>query len=293
MDIALYHPELGYYRTKNPIIQDFITAPEVNSIFGRCVGLWVLEQHKRLNCDIHLIELGPGSGSMMRDILGIISDYIHPSVHMVEISQTLREIQRKKIKYDMIQWHTSIQDVPKGVWIVVANEFFDALPVRQFAYYKNHWNETGIAIQDEKLEFCSMPAWNYEFILPQDLKENSVIEINQDANCIAKYIGNVMREYDGAALIGDYGYIDKPYMSTLQAMRDNTKLESILMHVSDADITAHVDFGVIINSMRCLDYNFMSQGEFLESMGIDHVAHNDSINYLRNAMRMSFLEVFR
>ncbi len=140
MTLALLHPRHGYYRTQLPIgaAGDFITAPEIHQMFGELIGLWAVEVWQQMGepSPFHLIELGPGRGTLMADLLRaakVRPAFLHAAqIHLVEASEALMDVQRETLAGAPITWHRTIEDVPDGPAIIIANEFFDALPIRQY-----------------------------------------------------------------------------------------------------------------------------------------------------------------
>lgn len=156
MNAALYHKEYGYYMSKLPLGKDgdFITAPEISQLFGEIVAAWVMHTWEKLGkpSKFSLVELGPGKGTLIHDIIRVTRKYNDffdsVSIHLVEISPTLQEIQKEKLKGLDINWHENINSLPKQPTIFLANEFFDALPIDQFVYRNGEWYENRVAKQD-------------------------------------------------------------------------------------------------------------------------------------------------
>ncbi|MDR1139697.1 MAG: SAM-dependent methyltransferase [Rickettsiales bacterium] len=156
MNAALYHKEYGYYMSKLPLGKDgdFITAPEISQLFGEIIAVWVMHTWEKLGepSKFSLVELGPGKGTLIHDIIRVTRKYNDffdsVSIHLVEISPTLQEIQKKKLKGLDINWHENINSLPEQPTIFLANEFFDALPIDQFVYRNGEWYENRIAKQD-------------------------------------------------------------------------------------------------------------------------------------------------
>ncbi|MDM8335184.1 class I SAM-dependent methyltransferase [Wolbachia pipientis] len=157
MNAALYHEEYGYYMNKLPLGKDgdFITAPEISQLFGEVIAIWLMHTWKKLGkpSQFSLVELGPGKGTLIHDVIRVTKGYSSffgsMSIHLVEISPILRKIQKEKLKRLDINWHEDIDNLPKQPTIFLANEFFDALPIDQFVYCNGKWYENRVIKQDD------------------------------------------------------------------------------------------------------------------------------------------------
>lgn len=265
MDFALYDEQCGYYMNKNPIGRegDFITAPEISQIFGETIAIWVILEWEKLGKPekFTIAELGPGKGTLMSDILRVTKKYFaeHVDIYMIEVSPFLQNTQKKTLascKHN-ITWCEDILDLPKNPTIFVANEFFDALPIRQFICKDQSWYEKVVVITNDALGF-SLISTDKSFDL---VNEGSVLEINEGAQSIFNTMRYQIRCNGGAALMIDYGYTQKPYTSTLQAVKSH-KYHDVLCNIGDVDITAHVDFSLFVNC------KIMTQNVFLHLYGI-------------------------
>ncbi|MDG7055543.1 MAG: SAM-dependent methyltransferase [Wolbachia endosymbiont of Menacanthus eurysternus] len=152
MNAALYHKEYGYYMSKLPLGKDgdFITAPEISQLFGEIIAVWVMHTWEKLGkpSKFSLVELGPGKGTLIHDIIRVTRKYFDSvSIHLVEISPALQEIQKEKLKGLDINWHENIDSLPEQPTIFLANEFFDALPIDQFVYRNGEWYENRVTKQ--------------------------------------------------------------------------------------------------------------------------------------------------
>ncbi|QIT36543.1 class I SAM-dependent methyltransferase [Wolbachia endosymbiont of Brugia pahangi] len=157
MNAALYHKEYGYYMNKLPLGNggDFITAPEISQLFGEIIAVWVMHTWKKLGKPpkFSLVELGPGRGTLIHDIIRVTKKYgsffSSMAIHLVEISPTLQKIQKEKLKGLGISWHENIDSLPEQPTIFLANEFFDALPIDQFVYRNGKWHENRVTKQND------------------------------------------------------------------------------------------------------------------------------------------------
>jgi hypothetical protein len=203
MELCLTHPERGYYTSGDPfgVHGDFVTAPEISQMFGELVGLWaaavwrVMESPERF----HLVELGPGRGTMMNDVLRVAK--VMPgfraaiALHMIEISPALERLQRQALSAaDVpVSWHRSIEDVPDGPLIVLANEFFDALPIHQAVMCADGWHQRVIKIgEDDRFQFGTErdPIPLFDKLLPRNLGTAKIGDIFEwRADNIALEIG--------------------------------------------------------------------------------------------------------
>ncbi|WP_448188965.1 class I SAM-dependent methyltransferase [Azospirillum sp. sgz301742] len=287
---ALGHPRFGYYMKQDPFgaAGDFVTAPEVSQMFGELIGLWCADAWQRLGmpATIHLIELGPGRGTLMADALRAAS-ILQPfraavQVHLVETSPALRERQRATLApLTRPVWHDRLDDVPDGPSLIIANEFFDALPIRQVQRTVHGWSERLIDLDPDApddsprfrfvLELGRSPG---RTLVPESLRDSpvgSIVEVSPASQSVARLLGARLAAHGGAALVIDYGYADGPSVGdTLQALRSHA-FAPVLEAPGDADLTAHVDFATLAAAARdgCAEaYGPIPQGELLLRLGI-------------------------
>ncbi len=282
---ALTHPRQGYYMTGDPFGArgDFVTAPEISQMFGELIGLWCAETWQRLGEPdaLTLVELGPGRGTLMADLLRaarIVPGFPNAlELHLVEVSPALRALQAQTLEGVRATWHDSLAEVPQGrPLMIVANEFFDALPIRQFERTPQGWRErlVGLAPEGDALAFgLSPPAPYAEALLPEALRQagaGAVAEVAPAALSLAGEIGRRLVADGGAALIVDYGYAVPDGRPTLQALRRHER-EDVLAAPGETDLTAHVDFGALARTAReagAESWGPTPQGAFLEALGI-------------------------
>jgi NADH dehydrogenase [ubiquinone] 1 alpha subcomplex assembly factor 7 len=283
---ALCHPTLGYYRRVMPIgaAGDFITAPEVSQMFGELVGAWLAERWQAIGrpSPVRLVELGPGRGTLMADALRItrgVSGF-HPALdhHLVEIDAPLRATQEASLGIHKPTWHESFEDVPDGPLLLVANEFFDALPVRQLEKTAHGWNERmiGLAPDGETLAFALSPGPSpFARLLPAALRDGApepgtIAELSTAAIDLASRIAARLARNGGWALIVDYGRDASTAGATLQALRGHQPVDP-LDRPGETDLTAHVDFGALAEAARqsgARVFGPTDQGTFLARLGI-------------------------
>ena len=281
---ALGHPLHGYYQRRDPLGRagDFITAPEVSQMFGELIGLWCVEVWHEMGCPdpCHLVELGPGRGTLIADALRAAR--IRPAfgaalrLHLVETSPYLRERQDQALAAHMPaahrpNWHASFAEIPKGPLLLVANEFFDALPVHEFELHPQGWRERVVASDGEKLVFgWAEPGPSFE-LLSDRQRIGPKAEISTVALGIAGEIGRHLAAAGGAALIIDYGTSQSLPGESLQAVRRHQPVDP-LADIGEADLSAHVDFAGLARAAEqtgAKAYGPLPQGEFLLRLGLD------------------------
>lgn len=288
MALALGHPRHGYYTTRDPLGQagDFTTAPEVSQMFGELIGLWVADLWQRAGspAPLHLLELGPGRGTLMADVLRAarllpgLADGL--AVHLVEMSPPLRDKQRAALQGQNIKWHDSLKAAlaeAGGPTIVIANEFLDALPIRQFIHTDGTWRERLIGWDeaDDRLAFTLAPGGSAEAaLIPPDVRaamDGDIVETCPAAldlvGDLAAHLGGV----GGAALFIDYGHARSGFGDTLQAVARH-EFADPLADPGNADLTAHVDFARIRaagTEAGLTPWGPVTQGAFLKALGIE------------------------
>ncbi|MCK0142232.1 SAM-dependent methyltransferase [Aliiroseovarius sp. F20344] len=280
---CLLHPEHGYYATKDPLGAegDFTTAPEISQMFGEMIGLALAQawMDQGSPSPFTLAELGPGRGTLMADILratkGVPGFHAAAQVHLIEASPVLRDRQSKQLATYHVTHHDSVGTLPDAPLFLVANEFFDALPIRQFQRDGDGWRERQIGIEDGKLTMgltAQMPVEDLAHRL-SDTKDGDLVEHCSAAMGITKTIAQCIAAHGGAVLIIDYG----DWVSvgdTLQAVKDHTPVPP-LSTPGNADLTAHVDFAALTSAADQLDPHLLTpQGVFLERLGIIARAQN-------------------
>jgi NADH dehydrogenase [ubiquinone] 1 alpha subcomplex assembly factor 7 len=287
MELCLTHPKHGYYASHDPLgaAGDFITAPEISQMFGELLGLWTAAAWRAIGspAKLHLVELGPGRGTMMLDALRaakVMPDFRAAiSLHMVEISPALERLQRQALAAEVpATWHRSIGEVPEGPLIVLANEFFDALPVHQAVMCADGWHERVIKIgEDDKLVFSIArdPMPLFDELLPGTLSAAKIGEIFEwRDDKIALEIGRRVEHSGGAALLIDYGHAESAIGDTLQAVGKHAFADP-LGSPGRVDLTAHVDFRALAQAaegMHARVHGPVEQGEFLRRLGIEQRA---------------------
>jgi len=284
---CLCHPRHGYYMKKDPfgIQGDFITAPEISQTFGELLGLWaaICWQQMGSPSPLHLVELGPGRGTLMMDALraskAVPGFHDALTVHLVEISPVLKDLQQKKLSGSPvdIQWHGDLADLPDGPAFFLANEFFDALPIRQFEKGEKGWAERFVDLDPdgEGLRFVLQSDEAASALMPPGLREKDAplgafFEISSPAQSVAYALGQRLCEQGGAVLALDYGYDTPGFGETFQALHKH-QYSPVLDAPGNADLTAHVDFNTLAHSFvegGARVWGPQGQGMFLERLGI-------------------------
>ena len=271
---CLMHPKHGYYTTQKVFGQngDFITAPEISQMFGEMIGLSLGSAWQVQGCPKNaiLVELGPGKGTLLQDLRRIstaIPGFEKLPVHLVESSPQLRKVQSEAIQN--VIHHNEIFTLPQAPIFLIANEFFDALPMRQFRRSDSAWEEILIGERECGLSFgCAAPQ-QYKFLTHRlaDTKKGDIVEYCPALPPIMATISNRINTYGGAALIIDYGDW-RSQGDTLQAIGDHAMVAP-LAAPGKTDITAHVDFEAIVNAAAPAAVSLLTtQGVFLERLGI-------------------------
>ena len=274
---CLGDPEHGYYTTRDPFGAggDFVTAPEVSQMFGEIVGAWLVHTWRLVGAPspVRLVELGPGRGTLMADILRVARkapDFANAiSVHLVETSPVLVGRQREALAaFGLeVRWHGAVFDVPEGPLLLVANEFFDALPIRQFIRVEGIWRERAIGLRDGQLAFGLGPG---RLETPIEAADGCVLEIAPASDALAAEIAARIREHGGAALVIDYGHAETAVGDSLQAVR-NHRFADPLGAPGAADLTAHVDFRALAaraSAEGVAVHGPIEQGAFLLALGL-------------------------
>ena len=274
---CLLHPEHGYYTTREPFGQrgDFITAPEISQMFGELVGLALAQtwMDHGAPAPFTLAELGPGRGTLMADILratrGVPGFHAGLNLHLVEASPRLRAAQGAALEGFAPAWHDRVEDLPEAPLYLIANEFFDALPIRQFIRSGPAWRERLVGLEGEALAFgvsgpVAPPALAHRL---EDTAEGEMVEICPPATPVIETIAARLAAHGGAALMIDYGGW-RSRGDTLQAIHARES-DPPLAHPGQADLTAHVDFEALRRAAPALPASGLTeQGEWLIRLGI-------------------------
>jgi NADH dehydrogenase [ubiquinone] 1 alpha subcomplex assembly factor 7 len=276
MGACLYDPDNGYYATRPALGgegADFITAPEVSQMFGELIGLWCAHEWDASldKAALHLIELGPGRGVLMQDALRATQkvEGFHDakSVIFVEVSDPLRDEQSERVAD--ADWAQRLEDVPPGPSLIVANEFLDCFPIRQFVRGKDAWHEKLVGLDEgDGLTFgLSAPVGGSE----SDDEAGSVREVAPGLESFMYELERRLHEAPGRALFIDYGYVAPEGADTLQALKGHRKVDP-LEAPGEADLTAHVDFARVARLAEDAGLQVhgpVTQARFLRGLGIE------------------------
>ena len=279
---CLHDPQHGYYATRPALgsAGDFITAPLVSQMFGELAGAWLATMWLQMGspAPVRLVELGPGDGTLMADALrsvcavpGLIAAI---EVWLVEPSRPLRTLQAERLGDAAPRFADRLADVPDGApLLLVANEVFDCLPVRQFVRTAGEWAERRIGLDPAgALVFgLAPPPAGAEREAPPDAPAGAVVERSPAQTALAAEIGERIVRDGGAALIFDYGPAEPGFGDTLQALAGHGKVD-VLATAGEADLTAHVDFAALAAAARGTGARtspVTTQGAFLRSLGVE------------------------
>ena len=282
IEFALYDKVNGYYMKKNPFGKegDFITAPNITRLFSEIIAIWVLTFWKSIGSPkkFNLLELGAGNGEMMKVIIETLKNFPeclnNCNFQIHEKSEFLKKQQQFNLKSEKITWIDNIKINNSFPTIYLANEFFDALPIKQFFKRKEGWVERFVNFNDKK-----NAEFKEQLIDIKNIEQNLKFEISRDQEIIEyspssfeylKDISNLIKKNDGGLLIIDYGYLNLKMKETLLAIK-NHKHSNILEDIGDSDITYNINFNLFkkfVGQFDDLNFIITNQKKFLTSMGI-------------------------
>ena len=282
---CLLHPLHGYY-TQRPVFGaagDFVTAPEVSQMFGEIIGAWLVHAWHQAGrpAPFVLAEAGPGRGTLMADMLRVArldAEFSGSAeIVLIEASPRLRGVQRETLcpAAPRVRWVSSLEEVPALPLLLVANEFLDALPIRQFMLSQGQWRERVVGLDaDGRLSFGLGSGILAPAQLPERLhkkaEDGSVFEIAPAREAVANLVAAHVETHGGLALFIDYGHLLSGLGDTLQAVRGHA-VTDVLAEPGLADITSHVDFEAVARAAHKAGAQVlapMTQGEFLLENGI-------------------------
>ena len=292
INLSLYDKKLGYYIKKNPFGKegDFITAPNISRLFSEMISIWIISFWESLGSPkkFNLIELGAGNGEMMKIIIESFKNFpiFLKSCNFIihEKSSSLIKIQKKKLINNKIIWVSKINKIKKEPCIFIANEFFDAMAIKQFKKRENLWFEKFVNLKNPKKAFFLEKKIDIKKI-----EKKISFKISQNQNFIEyselglKYlrdISKIIKKNSGGLLLIDYGYTDGKMKNTLRAI-SNHKFANILKNIGDVDITHNINFKLFkkfTTQMGGLKNNLTTQKDFLIKMGIKERAEIISKN---------------
>lgn len=285
MQVCLADRRAGYYARRQPIGRegDFVTAPEISQIFGELIGIWVAAVWQSMGepASVIVAELGPGRGTLMADALRVFKTvpklFDSVTVALVETSPVLREAQRGTLRGSpaKLQWCEAIEEVPQGPLIVIANEFIDALPVRQMVLQGGVWRERCVTIGPSgTFAFCAGDPIDSDALPSRarvmDADDGAIVETRPAAAALLSVLAARVKEAPVAVLIADYGHEEIAIGDTLQAVHRH-RFADPLVSPGEVDLTAHVDFAALKETACALGlaaFGPMPQGEFLLKLGL-------------------------
>ena len=254
---------------------DFTTAPEISQVFGELIGLWAAVAWQSIGAPkhFHFIECGPGRGTLMSDALRATAQIegfsAAADVRLIERSKALKAIQRKTLGERPITWHATMDDVPAGPFILIANEFLDALPIRQFEKTAKGWSERCVTAEsDGTFKLIRRPVPNFPD--PTGAARGAIVEVSPAVDAFAAQVATAVVRYSGAALFIDYGHAQSGMGDTLQAVSAH-QFTDVLAAPGEVDLTAHVDFqrvAQIAKANGAVVHGPVEQGEWLTRLGV-------------------------
>ena len=283
INISLYDKKFGYYMKKNPFGKegDFITAPLISNLFGEMIAIWCVSFWEYIGKPrkILLVELGPGDGSLCKDLLRTFTQfksfYNSLEINLLEISDKLKSIQKLKINNRKVKWIKKIKEINCGPLIFLGNEFFDALPIKQIYKKKKLFFEKYVALSNDnkKIRFLHKKANNSLIKRIQSLNlisAGNTIEYPIEALKFLDSIAKKINKFDGGLLTFDYGYTAKKNKNTLQSIKKH-KYTNIFSMPHHSDITSHLNFKLFHKILKKNNLNvekITTQNEFLKKIGI-------------------------
>jgi len=283
--LCLADPDHGYYQTRDPFGRagDFVTSPEISQLFGEMIGVCLVQAwHMQGSpADTRIVEIGPGRGTLMSDALRVIAKlapalYSGATIHMVETSERLRNVQRQTLvrAKQRINWHDAFEEIPSGFTLMVANELFDAIPIRQFVKTPQGFMERLVGLDETgALAFGLGPGAFDASLLPIEesrVPDGQVFEISPARTAVMQAVATKIVRDGGTALTIDYGHLITGFGDTLQAVFQH-QFDPPLQRPGEADLTSHVDFQALAEAARACGVHVhrpMTQGDFLVGLGI-------------------------
>ena len=279
MAACLTHPAYGYSVTRDPLGRagDFVTAPEISQMFGELIGAWCVVAWETMGkpTPFALVELGPGRGTLMADALRAVrgqKDFLSAlRLYLIEASPILRQEQEKTLAAHHPIWLDDLTELPPGPIVLIANEFFDALPIEQFVHRADGWHRRLVARDGSgRLALTESKDTVRLDVALDGPGEGVIVEISPASQAVAFEIGGRFRDHPGHALILDFGRKGN-LGESLQALRGHAA-EPILANPGEADLAAHVDFAALAKAGSIAGAHAFGptpQGPFLKALGID------------------------
>jgi len=283
IDISLYDKKIGYYMKKNPFGKngDFITAPLISNLFGEMLAIWTVAfwEHIGKPRKILLVELGPGDGTLCKDLLKTFRQfknfYNSLEIYLLEISDKLKKIQQAKINNRKVKWIKNIKEINSGPIIFLGNEFFDGLPIKQIYKKKKLFFEKHVALSNDnkKIRFLHKKADNSLIKRIRDLSLISAGNTIEYPIVALKFLGVIaekINKFDGGLLTFDYGNATKKNQNTLQSIKKH-RYTNIFLSPGHSDLTSHINFKLFRKILKKNNLNvkkITTQNEFLKKIGI-------------------------
>lgn len=282
MGLCLTHPSKGYYKVADPLgaAGDFVTAPEISQMFGELIGFFMVNLWQQMGSPkaFSLLELGPGRGTLMADMLRVacraegFRDAL--DLRLFETNPALIAEQNARLEVYEPKWIDAFEKVGDGPLLVVANEFFDAMPIRQFVRMEDGWHERMVGLSDGKRSFGLNPTPIPPSAMPEavaDAELNTVFEVGLASGEVMKRLAAIVGRQGGGILAIDYGYGRTQTGETLQGVRRH-RFADVLDAPGETDLSAHVDFealGTLAAKAGLQVQALATQGSFLTRLGID------------------------
>ena len=322
---ALCHPINGYYSKQNPITKDFITSPEITNAFGIILGNFIFNKilnHPEIEKakEIHFVELGGGSGKLAFDVLNFLlnlkklnNEKINSIIkkinfHSIEFSGKLKLIQKNALenilikKYfwnnisEFLEFINNCEKNKNNFFVFFSNEFFDALPIKQFSFDGTDFSEIVVTEQNNNFIYERIKINSEKFkLIPQEIKinENDILEIQLMGIKILKDIATIMKNNKSIFIAFDYGFFQSENTSTLQGIFNGQKTLNILENIGETDITHLVNFHMLAEVFRKekISTHLQTQKEFLIENGIEaliHETNKDGIKRIVETMNSLF-----
>ena len=281
IELALYNKNSGYYMKKNPFGKkgDFITAPNISILFSEMISIWIIALWEKLKKPkkINIVELGAGNGEMMLNIIKTSNQFLFfknvCNFFIFEKSPYLKKIQKEKLKNYKVRWLKKIIKINNSPTIFIGNEFFDSLPIKQFAKKKGSWFEKHIDISSKNKKFLEkkIDVKKFEKKIGINITKNQkFIEFSPPMIDLLKKISTIISKKNGGLLIVDYGYFNKKMFNTLQSVKNHKKID-VLNNVGNSDITNLLNYKFIekiVKKLKLKVSGFSTQRNFLIKLGI-------------------------
>jgi SAM-dependent MidA family methyltransferase len=284
MALCLFDPQDGYYTTREPFgaAGDFTTAPEISQMFGELVGVWIRLAWEALGRPLPVLvaEIGPGRGTLMKDVLRTLERLAPELVSaarfaLIETSPRLVEVQKNTLATARatIEWHGTVDTLPEMPLVIVGNELFDAIPIRQFVKTGGQWRERCVGLDQEGgLHFVAGAGSLDPALLPKGASaapDGAIVEAGPARTALMDLICERIAGNGGAGLFIDYGFTEPGIADTLQALHRHSFVD-VLLNPGEADLTSHVDFAALAAAARQhgLAAALMAQGDFLLGLGL-------------------------